>query len=202
MLDIILSGTPKSWQNEMDKQGFDAHQNPITDVIAFMERLEAAELFEAQSEKPKAKSKDKQKGKNNRNSSNQGNGDGEYVCLYHGRNSSHNTDQCHLIKNLVTQKKTKTSDSNERKPSVTWKDKTDKSKKDLAAFMKKAFDMGVKQGRDGKKRKASNDLNALDKELAEFNYDELSKELDAELDDLKISSDDSVSSTESGEIHC
>ena len=44
VIDIILWGTPKSWQREMDRQGFDLMDETIPDVVAFMERIEDAEV--------------------------------------------------------------------------------------------------------------------------------------------------------------
>ena len=38
LLDIVLFGTPKSWQNEMDRQGFDPMEKHLHEVIDFMEK--------------------------------------------------------------------------------------------------------------------------------------------------------------------
>ena len=43
VLDIILWGTPKSWQKEMDRQGFDPLDQTIPEVVPFMERIEETE---------------------------------------------------------------------------------------------------------------------------------------------------------------
>ena len=37
VIDIILYGTPKSWQRKMDHQGFDPLENTINEVVSFME---------------------------------------------------------------------------------------------------------------------------------------------------------------------
>ena len=44
-LDILLFAAPRSWQNEMDRQNFDAHDPDVTlaQVVSFMENIEAAE---------------------------------------------------------------------------------------------------------------------------------------------------------------
>ena len=39
ILDIILYGTPKSWQAEMDRQGFDPLDNTLQEVMQFLERI-------------------------------------------------------------------------------------------------------------------------------------------------------------------
>ena len=40
MIDIILFGTPRTWQNEMDCQGFDPMEKIPGEVIAFMENID------------------------------------------------------------------------------------------------------------------------------------------------------------------
>ena len=39
MLDILLFGTPCSWQNEMERQGFDPMEKTIQEVVDFMENF-------------------------------------------------------------------------------------------------------------------------------------------------------------------
>jgi hypothetical protein len=181
LLDIVLFGTPKSWQKEMERQGFDPMENNLTDVIGFMEQIEASEDFDP---KPSAndKSKDKSQGKAKGNRSrNTGTGRQDLYCVYHGE-CNHSSNDCAVLKALAAQKKAKTShnsnDRNDRKPSGNWKSNADnqrrKSNKDLNAFVKKAVKAGVKKELSEKKRKASSDdeldLAALDEELASFNY--------------------------------
>ena len=43
LTDIVLFGTPKSWQREMDRQGFDPMEKEITAVIDFLEQIETSE---------------------------------------------------------------------------------------------------------------------------------------------------------------
>ena len=40
IMDILLYATPKSWQREMDRQGFDPLENNVQQVVAFMEHME------------------------------------------------------------------------------------------------------------------------------------------------------------------
>ena len=47
ILDVILFGTPKHWEKEMDKQGFDPLANTLADVVAKLEDIETAEGFDA-----------------------------------------------------------------------------------------------------------------------------------------------------------
>jgi len=46
IIDILLFGTPKSWQREMDRQGFDPLARTVTEVVEFMERIEMSEDFD------------------------------------------------------------------------------------------------------------------------------------------------------------
>ena len=46
LLDILLYGTPTSWQREMDSQGFDPLLHTFNEVVDFMEQIEASEDFE------------------------------------------------------------------------------------------------------------------------------------------------------------
>jgi hypothetical protein len=43
LIDIVLFRTPKSWQNEMEQQGFDPMEQSLFQVIDFMERVESVE---------------------------------------------------------------------------------------------------------------------------------------------------------------
>jgi len=45
IIDILLFGAPKSWQREMDCQGFDRLAKTVTEVVEFMERIEVSEDF-------------------------------------------------------------------------------------------------------------------------------------------------------------
>jgi len=39
IIDILLFGAPKSWQHEMDRQGFNPLAKTVTEVVEFMERI-------------------------------------------------------------------------------------------------------------------------------------------------------------------
>ena len=153
ILDIVLFGTPKFWHKEMDRQGFDPMNHDINQVVDFMEQIEAAEDFDPN---PKNKSKDKSKGKGKNNQPKKsGNGKSNEFCLYHGE-CSHSTEDCSVIKSLASQKKAKTSNSNNRgNSSGNWKKRAEehgnKSKKDWAAFIKKEVKKGVDKGLAKKK---------------------------------------------------
>ena len=63
LIDILLFGTPKSWQREMDRQGFDPLDNTIQAVVAFMERIEESEDPQMRDKKPSAVSNNNSNGK-------------------------------------------------------------------------------------------------------------------------------------------
>jgi len=46
IIDVLLFGTPKSWQCEMDRQGFDPLASTVTQAVEFMERIEMSEDFD------------------------------------------------------------------------------------------------------------------------------------------------------------
>ena len=89
LLDIILFGTPKAWQREMDRQGCDPVGQPLNEVIDFLENIEAAEDFDGTKVETKKKAtptKSKDKGS-----------DG-YYCLLHGKNKTHGAEDCAKMK--------------------------------------------------------------------------------------------------------
>ena len=149
ILDILLYGTPRSWQNEMDRQGFDPILRGWYATIDFMENLEELEEKPAASESSSSKTKKKSKDKSTESAKKP-----PYHCELHGANWTHNTSECRAAKN----KEKKGNFSNK-----TWKRKadesTDKSKKDLAVLLAKTVQDEVKAGVQkelasmGKKRK-------------------------------------------------
>ena len=201
LVDVLLFGTPKSWQKEMDKQGFDPVLHTPMQVVTFMERIETSEDFDPAKDSSVKKAEGKKKsGKNG--SAKSGGGDGQKFCLLHGK-GNHSSDDCMKLK--AEAKRLKTSNekgnSNGRKfdkaPNKTWTRKADEAKqaakKDLAAYVKQAVAKKVKKelAAADKKRKSDDsddefDLNAV--ELEGFNYDDM--------ENLKIDDDD----TEDGEI--
>ena len=47
LIDILLISTPKSWQHEMDRQGFDPLSSAPAEAAAFMERIKMLEDFDS-----------------------------------------------------------------------------------------------------------------------------------------------------------
>jgi len=198
LIDILLFGTPKSWQREMDRQGFDPLAKTVTEVVEFMERIEMSEDFDGD-RKVAAATK---KGNNNKNKSNKVNSgaDGFKYCMLHGNNNTHYTSEC---KSLMAQaKKLKGNNGANQKGkggNKSWKskakDKTNDSKRELVALIKKATKV-IKTGELNavepvKKRKVKwpseeEELCALHAKLKDFNYEDLDKmDLKGESEDKK-----------------
>ena len=185
LLDILLHGTPRSWQNEMDRQGFDPIVKGYHATVDFMENLEGLE------EKPSASDNNSGSKTKKKSSSKEKGTDGAkkppYFCELHGANWTHNSSDCRAMK------------SNEKRGSYnnkTWKRKADdsanQSKKELAALVTKTVKEGVQKelASLGKKRKSkSNDkeegecalVDILDSNLDGFNYDDM--------DDMSVKSE-------------
>jgi len=145
IVDILFFGAPKSWQREMGRQGFDPLTKTPTEVVEFMERIEMSEDFDANKKVPTATTKkgDKKKAGNGKGNSD---ADGSKYCVMHGKNDSHNANECQSLKAYV--KKAKSGNENSAKggkgKNKTWKNKSDKgaedSKKELAALTKTVQD--------------------------------------------------------------
>ena len=185
MIDILLYGSPKSWQKEMDRQGFDPLEHPIQEVVDFMENIESSEDFDGS--KVDSSKKKLSKVPNKSNSKN-----GDCYCMLHGK-GNHSTEDCIQLKEQAKRLKSERS-SNQSGGKTFHKNKTwqkdaakasAKAKSDLAALIKKTVrkEVAVVQ----KKRKPSDDdsidLNALE-ELKDFNYDQFK--------DMSIKDDNSV----------
>ena len=181
MLDIILYGTPKGWQKEMERQGFDPMLKTVNDVVTFMERIEATEDFDvnaAKSNKVNKMNKKKSPSSTKKDSEKE---ERKFNCDHHGPNNAHNSEQCFVLHPEL--KKDKKNNSKNKSWSREASENKEKAK-DNFAFIQKEVAKAMKA--HDKKRKASeeesddDDLNAFD--LKEFNYNNM--------DNLKIDSDD------------
>ena len=214
LIDILLFGTPKSWQREMDRQGFDPLTHTTQQVIDFMERIEMTEDFDGDKKVQHVTKKGNNNNNNKRKNDTSSDADGSKYCMMHGKNNTHDTSDCKSLKAQV--KKLKGNESNNfqkkgKNKNKTWKKKSDNDstdpKKELAALTKQVKDLTkqleVNAIEPVKKRqvkwpieeedtaKDEMDLAALDAELKEFNYGDLDKM------DIK---DDATSEKEDGEM--
>ncbi len=201
IMDIILFGTPKSWQREMDRQGYDPMDHTTAELVDFLEQIESSEEFDHnkvtpnKNKNPHAHGKGKYEGKPKNNDTRRT----QKYCSFHGH-GMHSSEECYKLQNGdgKRHKPNTERDSKSKYGNKTWTRKADegskKSKQELNAFMKKAIKAGVQKelkafDTDKKKRKNANeDLAAFDvddADLKEFNY--------ADMDNLKIDTDDEIS---------
>ena len=188
ILDIILFGIRKSWEKEMDRQGFDPLDRSLADVIAKLEDIESAEGFDAEATKVPAKTTKKKSPPKPSNESNQGNN--KKHCLYHGW-GGHTTDECDKLKQQVKKLKADNNnnnssngkkDANTKKSGGDWKKKAEQAKKEgdgFAMTMNKIVQKAVKSAIKSNKRRSRDDssegsLAAFDKmEVEGFDYDQM-----------------------------
>ena len=133
ILDIILFGTPKSWEREMDKQGFDPFAHRLSQVIDKLEDIETAEGFDADAIKvtPKKDNKKKNNPSKNSNKKSNNNNGGKKHCLFHGW-GSHTTEECEHLKKQVKKLK---ADEAEKKDHNSFSKKSGDWKKKATAAM-------------------------------------------------------------------
>jgi hypothetical protein len=194
--DILLFGTPKSWQREMDRQGFDPMEKSPGEIVDFMERIENAEEHDSD---PKTKTvnnnnnkKDAKKGSGNNN---KGKGSSNsYYCAIHKNNPTHDAENCNQIKRLRKENENKSTSSGGKSKNKSWtrkaQEETDKSKKELATYIKKAVNEGVRKELKAldRKRKSDSDDESLDNFMMEVDL----KDFDCtglenlSLDDVKV----------------
>jgi len=203
--NILLCGTPKSWQREMDRQGFDPMAKTTQEIVQFMENTEMSTDFYSDNKKKIAQAAgEAKKGNGKKATKKNNNTSGQMFCLLHGNNNAHATDECNTLKAQAKKLKGNTGGNagkaKGKGKNKTWnnksKDETDKSKGELAAFVKKAVKDGLKQELKSidKKRKSesddsSMDLHAVDIELQEFNYDDMEKLVIKDPEDGEVNND-------------
>ena len=205
MIDILLFATPKIWQKEMDRMGFDPLTSTAIELLVFMENCEAMESYE-KNDKTVVK-----KPNNSKTGAKKGNKlsdpKKQKWCDNHGW-SNHTTADCNQnkpgfkkgngnkAKGKVFGNKTNAKSAYQRKTDETPKEVVDT--KELNAVMKKAIQQVVRQEVKSLKKKNSSDLHMVEAILSDFNYKEMDNmQIDSDDDrkihaDLQIDSDDEV----------
>ena len=191
LMDMILFGCPASWTKEMDKQGIDPENITLMNCVSFFERLEESEGFDTSATAVKKHDSKKKKTDNNKIVS------GDKHCLIHGPNT-HPSNACFELKKIL--EKTRGGSPSSSKTTFknkTWKRgddkktsfKSDKSKKELAAFIKdtikeemNSFQSKKRKADDSSSDEEEGEMHQMDVDLSKFNY--------ADMDNLKIDSDD------------
>ena len=110
LLDLLEFGVPLRWQRAMHLHGFEPQEGNIKSFATFCERLESS-LDEPALKKQGSSNNETNKKTTDNDSSNgkkkrrrgtgKGNGKGDddkpFFCLIHGKNTSHNSDQCRTL---------------------------------------------------------------------------------------------------------
>ena len=167
VMDIILFGIPKSWEKEMERQGFDPLVHTMAQVIGKLEDIESAEGFDAEATKvtPANTKTNKKKpsngNKNSQTSNESGNGNGKKHCLFHGW-GGHTSDECEKLKQQVKKLKTDNGNSNNDKKFGGNNKKGDgkgkgKGSDNFANSMDKIVQKAVKNAMKSNKRKSRDD---------------------------------------------
>jgi hypothetical protein len=173
LVDILLFAFPQSWQKEMNRQGFDPTDHTPMEVVEFCERMELAEEMDTDKNTKKVSSKtDKNDGRGPKKKP-KTSGEPKFYCKTHGKNYSHNTDECRAGKSK----------------NKSWSRKAEDGKKqakDLAAFIKKTIKSELNA--IDKKRKSSDtdsttseegEVNAIDAlDPARINFSKMSMDSD------------------------
>ena len=126
MTDIILFGAPRTWQNEMDRQGFDPMEKTPGEVIAFMENIEATE--DRPNNSKKSNTTNKKETKKPKKSGNSNGGKTKCHCTEHGENWTHDAKDCRALQN----KAKGNNNNNGRFQNKTWNRKSEEAKKEAA----------------------------------------------------------------------
>jgi hypothetical protein len=163
-IDILLFSTPKSWQAEMERHNFDPYSKQLSEVIDFCENLENAERIDGKPN-PKGKANGNDSKKSSTNKKKRRNEDADYYCSYHGSNSTHNTDKCKVLKNMISEAKGKDSSKSKNKSwSRKASDAKDKSKKELNALVREMIkeELACFSKDEQKKRSSDNDDSSVE----------------------------------------
>jgi len=97
--DILLHRTPKSWQREMDRQGFDPMAKTAQEIVQFMENIEMSKDFDGDNKKKIAQAAGETKKANSKKATKKNNiTSGQKFCLLHGNNNTRTTDECDTLK--------------------------------------------------------------------------------------------------------
>jgi len=181
IIDILLFAFPQSWQSEMNRQGFDPTDHTPMQLIDFCERMELAEAMDADKNTKKVSTKtNKTEGRIPKKQKTSG--EPKFYCKTHGKNYSHNTEDCRVGKSK----------------NKSWSRKAEDGKKqakDLASFIKKTIKAELNA--IDKKRKSS-DTDSVSSEEGEVNaVDELDP---ARIDFSKMSVDSDSSRSDDDDV--
>jgi hypothetical protein len=194
----------------MSYEDFDPIIKTLAEVVDFCKRMEAVEDFEPAHDGQKTSHKSKSDKK--KDYSKQGKSDSkssDKYCLLHGNNTSHTTDECHVLKKQAQSLRKTAKRDGDQKPAFnnkTWKRDASKSattsKRELATFVRKqarkelyAFTKKRKMTNNNDDEKSTASLNNIESkedgkiDLSAFNF--------LDMDNLMIDSKDDMDSSSS-----
>ena len=189
LLDILLFATPKKWQHQMDRMGFDPMAMSPDARLTFMENCEVTEDYDT------ANMTVAHTPNNSKNGNNKGakpsDPKKQKCCDNHGW-SNHTMAECNQNKPGFNSFKKGNNQSKakafgDKTNAKSWQLKNDKptkevKKKDMNAVMKKHIRQHIRKEITAiSKKKAESNLNMLDVALQDFNYEVM--------DNMKIDSD-------------
>jgi len=184
LVEILTYGLPKSWTKRAIADRFDPYNKTLGQCVTYFEAIEASEDFSperAVQSKASAASKKSKKDNNKKKSY-----DSSKKCPIHG--PGHSAEECRTLKNLVDKEKNSGSYSKNK----TWTRKADdaksKTKKDLAAVIKKAVRKELHSS-EKKRKEASSDEESAN----QASDDESVNMADVDFTDLQLDSGDEIS---------
>ena len=92
--EIIEFGCPNSWTRFMRQQDFDPTQKTTAEFIQFLERCEEDESTQEKPSTSSEKKNSKKRGRSETDSTT----DKQYYCMLHGKNHTHDTNDCNILK--------------------------------------------------------------------------------------------------------
>ena len=200
MIEIWQYAIPSSWNRKLQEQGKDPVLMTAAEFITATEFIESSEQdFSTVKSKKEGQSSASKKKKN---SSNDKSGSLKY-CKVHGKNSTHSSADCKVLKEQRSSGKSTEKKSYSK--NKTWSRDANKStgdsKKELALFIAKTVKKELNSfAAKGKNKKRKGDLNAVDRDTnqEESDDDSFLKDFDYEqLENLSLSDVESVHSTKS-----
>ena len=183
--DIICYGVPKSWTKEMDRQGKDPDTMTPNQLVNFLEQIENAEDFV-----PDGTVKNKKDGKKKSSKSNN-NKEGDFYCMVHGKNHTHNSDDCNVLKREAKKLKggnTSSGTGGGNSSNKTWSRKAEEARKKSRGELNAIIKEAVKEELNSLKRKSDDDssvepgeVSNIEKEMFDLGIDdELQKDIDVD----------------------
>jgi hypothetical protein len=185
--EIMMYSIPKSWVSELDRQSKNIDNMSLGQILDFLEGIEMSEQHNKHPDtkvvnnNSNNKKPAKKGGSKNYNAGSNNNGKKEKHCMHHGKNNTHNTDDCKVIQAQFKKSKADGDDNKKNgKGKGKWQDKGKKSaaesQKELAALVQKTAAKAVKDtmNKINKKRGSDSDDEVMAMELSEFDYSTLS----------------------------